>query len=358
MNNLIPFWFIVITVLWTGFFILEGFDFGVGMLHSLVGQDEAGRRAAINTIGPLWDGNEVWLIVAGAAMFAAFPGWYATMFSGFYLALVLLLASLIVRGVSFEYRGKRDAVRWRRTWDILLTVGSLLAPLLIGVALGDLLHGLPINSSQNYTGSFWDLLQPYALLTGVTLVLICLLNGATFLSLKTTGEMRERSGRLARRVAPLTGAAVLAFAIWTNVTSGRNFFLNPVELLAVLAVVAAVWLVWEHRDGFAFAATTVTMAACILSIFTALYPDVMVSSTNPAYNLTVHNTASGAYSLKVMTIVVIIFLPFVLAYQTWTYYVFRRRISRQEFQPGTPDTTRPGPATTPGAGAPPATSGH
>jgi cytochrome d ubiquinol oxidase subunit II len=330
---LVPFWFIVITVLWTGFFILEGFDFGVGMLHSVVGKDEAGRRAAINTIGPLWDGNEVWLIVAGAAIFAAFPGWYATMFSGFYLALVLLLAALIVRGVSFEYRGKRDALRWRRTWDVLLIVGSVAAPLLIGVALGDLLHGLPINSSQEYTGSFFDLLQPYALLTGVTLVLICLLHGATFLSLKTTGDMRERSGRLARRVAPVTAAAVVAFAIWTHVTSRSTFFLSPVELLAVLAAIAAVWLVWEHHEGFAFAATTVTMAACILSIFTGLYPNVMVSSTTPAYNLTVHNTASGAYSLKVMTVVVIIFLPVVLAYQTWTYYVFRRRISQQEFQP-------------------------
>ena len=195
MSSLVPFWFIVIAVLWTGFFVLEGFDFGVGMLHGVVGRDEAGRRAAINTIGPLWDGNEVWLIVAGAAMFAAFPGWYATMFSGLYLALVLLLAALIVRGVSFEYRGKRDAARWRRTWDVLLTVGSVLAPLLIGIALGDLLHGLPIDSSQDYTGSFWDLLQPYGVFTGITLVLICLLHGATFLCLKTTGDMRERSGR-------------------------------------------------------------------------------------------------------------------------------------------------------------------
>ena len=351
--RLVPFWFIVITVLWTGFFVLEGFDFGVGMLHGMVGKDEAGRRAAINTIGPLWDGNEVWLIVAGAAIFAAFPGWYATMFSAFYLALVLLLAALIVRGVSFEYRGKRQAVRWRRTWDGLLTVGSLLAPLLIGVALGDLLHGLPISSSQEYTGSFWNLLQPYALVTGLTLVLICVLHGATFLSLKTTGDMRERAGRVARRVAPVTGAAVVAFAIWTHVTSSSTFFLNPVELLAVLAAIAAIWLVYEHREGFAFAATTVTMAACIVSIFTGLYPNVMVSSTNAAYNLTVHNTASGAYSLKVMTVVVIIFLPFVLAYQTWTYYVFRRRISRQEFQPspqqGAPrDTRRPPEATTGG----------
>ena len=334
--GLIPFWYIVIAILWTGFFVLEGFDFGVGMLHSLAGRDEAGRRAAINTIGPLWDGNEVWLIVAGAGMFAAFPGWYATMFSAYNLALVLLLAALIVRGVAFEYRGKRDAARWRRTWDVLLTVGSVLAPLLIGVALAGLLHGLPINSAQNFTGSFWDLLQPYALWTGVTLVLVCALHGATFLCLKTTGDMRERSWRLARRVAPFTAAAVIGFVIWTHVTAGTTFFLNVIELLAILAVLTAVWLVYDHHEGFAFAATAVTIASCIIAIFADLYPNVMVSSTNPAYNLTVHNTASGGYSLKVMTVVVIILLPVVLAYQTWTYYVFRRRISAADFQPAQP----------------------
>jgi cytochrome bd ubiquinol oxidase subunit II len=342
---LIPFWFIVITILWTGFFVLEGFDFGVGMLHNFIGQDDAGRRAAINTIGPLWDANEVWLIVAAAAMFAAFPGWYATMFSGFYLLLVVLLAALIVRGVSFEYRGKRDAVRWRRTWDASLTAGSLLAPFLIGVVLGDLLHGLPINSSQEYTGSFWTLLQPYGLLTGVTLVLICLLHGATFLTLKTTGDMRDRAGRMARRIAPLTALAVLAFISWTHADAGKGTLLNPIELLAVVAALAAIWLVYEHREGFAFAATTVTIATCIVTIFIDLYPNVMVSSTRAAYNLTVHNTASGPYSLKVMTVVVVIFLPFVLAYQVWTYYVFRQRVSRREFlsppQPEEPDDASP-----------------
>jgi len=296
-----------------------------------VGRDDVDRRAAINTIGPLWDGNEVWLIVAGASMFAAFPGWYATMFSGLYLAMVLLLISLIIRGVAFEYRGKRDASQWRRTWDVALTVGSLLAPFVIGVALGDLLHGLPINSSQNYTGSFWELFQPYAVYTGVTLVLICLLHGATFMSLKTTGSMRERSGRLARQVAPITAAAVIGFAIWTHVSSTGTFFLRPLELLAILAVLAAVWLVYERRDGFAFAATAVTMASCIVSIFVGLYPNVMVSSTNPAYSLTVDNTASEPYSLHAMTVVVIIFLPIVLVYQCWTYYVFRRRISPEQF---------------------------
>ena len=340
MSSLVPFWFIVIAVLWTGFFILEGFDFGVGMLHTFVGRDDAGRRAAINTIGPLWDGNEVWLIVAGAAIFAAFPGWYATMFSGMYLAMVLLLAALIIRGVAFEYRGKDDSPRWRATWSGLLTAGSLLAPLLIGIALADLLAGLPINSAQDFTGSFWDLLQPYGIFTGITLVLVCALHGATFLCLKTTNDMRERSWRVARSVAPFTAAAVVAFIIWTHVTAGRAFWLNVVELAAILAVLAAVWLVYEQRDGWAFAATTVTIATCIISIFVDLYPNVMVSSTSPAYDLTVHNTASPPYSLKAMTVVAIIFLPLVLGYQAWTYYVFRRRVSREEFLP-TPEPTEP-----------------
>jgi cytochrome bd ubiquinol oxidase subunit II len=350
MSGLVPFWFIVIAVLWTGFFILEGFDFGVGMLHGVIARDDAGRRAAINTIGPLWDGNEVWLIVAGASMLAAFPGWYATMFSGLYLAMALLLAALIIRGVSFEYRGKRDAARWRGTWDTLLTTGSLLAPLLIGVALGDLLAGLPVNAGQEYTGSFWDLFRPYGVFTGVTLVLVCLLHGATFLCLKTTDEMRRRAGRLARRVAPVTAAAVVAFVIWTHVTAETTFFLNPIELFAVLAVLAALWLVYEHREGFAFAATTVTMAACVVSIFVGLYPNVMVSSTSKAYNLTVHNSASSPYSLKAMTIVVVFFLPLVLAYQAWTYFVFRRRVRVSDFQP-TPAGPAPGePGRSPAAG--------
>jgi cytochrome bd ubiquinol oxidase subunit II len=356
MHTFVTFWFVVIAILWTGFFILEGFDFGVGMLHSAVGRDDAERRAAINTIGPLWDGNEVWLIVAAAAMFAAFPGWYATMFSGMYLALALLLGALIVRGVAFEYRGKRDAVSWRRTWDVLLTVGSVLAPLLIGIALGDLLHGLPINSAQNFTGSFWDLFQAYGVWTGITFVLVCLLHGATFLCLKTTGEMYERSRLLARWIAPFTGAFVVGFIIWTHVTASSTFFLNVIELLAILAVLAAVALVYARRDGFAFTATAVTIGACVLSIFVDLYPNVMVSSTNPAYNLTVHNTASGAYSLKAMTFVVIVFLPLVLLYQAWTYYVFRKRVSASDFRPPAPPP-RVAPESEPRPTAPPVRPG-
>jgi len=349
MSSLVPFWFILITVLWTGFFILEGFDFGVGMLHSTVGRNDAERRAAINTIGPLWDGNEVWLIVAGAAMFAAFPGWYATMFSAFNLALVLLLAALIARGLSFEYRGKRDSPHWRRTWDWLLTISSVLAPLIIGIALGDLLNGLPINSAQNYTGSFWDLFQPYGVFTGVTLALICALHGATFLSLKTTGDMHERSRHLARRIAPVTTAFVIGFIIWTHVEHSDTFFLNLVELLAILAVIAALWLVYEQRDGFSFAATTVTIASAIVAIFVGLYPNVMVSSTNAANNLTAANTASPAYPLKIMSVVAIILLPVVLLYQAWTYYVFRRRVSAREFEPQglSAEAVRPGVPSTP-----------
>ena len=346
MASVVPFWFTIIAILWTGFFVLEGFDFGVGMLHNAVGRDDAGRQAAIDTIGPLWDGNEVWLIVAAAAMFAAFPGWYATLFSAFNLAMVLLLAALIVRGVSFEYRGKRDALRWRRTWDGLLTAGSVLAPLLIGVALGDLLHGLPVNSAQNFTGSFWDLFQPYALWTGVTLVLICALHGATFLGLKTTADMHERSRLLARRIAPFTGVFVVGFIIWTHVTASTTFFLNVIELLAILAVIAAVSLVYARRDGWAFTATAVTIASCILAIFVDLYPNVMVSSTSKAYNLTVQNTASPPYTLKAMTVVVLFFLPLVLLYQAWTYYVFRRRVSRPESQ------AAPEPGTLPAADGP------
>jgi cytochrome d ubiquinol oxidase subunit II len=351
---MIPFWFVVITMLWLGFFVLEGFDFGVGILHGVVGRDEAGRRAVINTIGPLWDGNEVWLVVAAAAMFAAFPGWYATMLSGFYPVVVVLLVALIVRGVSFEYRGKRQAARWRRAWGVLLAAGSAAAPLLLGLALGDLLHGVPVNASQEYTGSLADLLQPYGVFTGITLAGLCVLHGATFLALKTTGDLRARAGRLARRVAPVTGLVVLAFVSWTHAGAGKGALLNPVELATALAVIAAVWLVYSRTEGWAFAATTVTMAGCVLSIFVDLYPRVMVSSTSPAFSLTVHNTASGAYSLTAMTVVVVIFLPFVLVYQAWSYYVFRRRVRAQEFQASPQPPAQaglPGPAQPDGRGA-------
>jgi cytochrome d ubiquinol oxidase subunit II len=337
----VPFWFVLITFLWTGFFVLEGFDMGVGMLNRVVGRDEAGTRTVINTIGPLWDGNEVWLVVAGAAMFAAFPDWYATMFSGFYLALALLLAALIVRGVSFEYRGKSTDYNWRRNWSLLLTVGSLLAPFLIGLALGDLLNGLPIGANHEYTGSFWDLFTSYGVFTGITLVALCLLHGAVFIALKTTDNIRLRAGRTARLIAPATALITLAFVFWTHVTAGGGAFLNPVEFIVILAILAAWALVGTHQEGWAFTATTVAIAMSIVTIFVDLYPRLMVSSTNRAFSLTVHNSASPPYSLKVTTVVALVLLPIVLAYTAWTYYVFRRRITDQSFQPALGTTPRP-----------------
>lgn len=343
----VPFWFVLITILWTGFFVLEGFDLGVGMLHGFVGKDEAGRRAVINTIGPLWDGNEVWLIVAGAAIFAAFPIWYATLFSGFYLAFVLLLVALILRGVSFEYRGKSPTARWRRTWSRLLAGASLVVPLVIGIALADLLHGTPIGSNHEFTGNFGDLFRPYSILAGVTLVAICVMHGGTFIAMKTDGAIRVRAARAARRVAPVTALLVLAFISWTHAIAGKGALLNPVELLAWLAVIAAAVLAWDRREAWAFAATTFTMAIVIITIFVDLYPRVMVSSTNPAYNLTVYNTASPPYSLKVMTVVALVFLPLVLAYQAWTYYVFRRRVGAQPIRQTVPPPLAGATATTP-----------
>jgi cytochrome d ubiquinol oxidase subunit II len=330
----VPFWYILIAILWTGFFVLEGFDLGVGLLHGVVGRDDAGRRAVINTIGPLWDGNEVWLIVAGAAMFAAFPGWYATMFSGLYLAMALLLGALIMRGVSFEYRGKSPGKRWRETWSQALSIGSLLVPLLIGIALGDLLAGLPINSSHEYTGTFWDLFQPYAVLTGITLVALCLLHGAAFIAMKTTDEVRRRAWRLARGVSPVTTLLVLAFIAWTHVEANGGAFLNLIELIGCIAVIAALWEAWADHEGWTFSMTTVTIASCIAALFVDLYPHLMVSSTSPAYSLTAANSASSPYTLKVMTVIAVTMLPIVLAYQAWTYYVFRRRVSADQFRPG------------------------
>ncbi|WP_155368311.1 cytochrome d ubiquinol oxidase subunit II [Catellatospora vulcania] len=323
-------WFIAIAVLWTGFFILEGFDFGVGMLHGVVGRDDAGRQMAVSSIGPLWDGNEVWLVVAAAAMFAAFPGWYATMFSALYLALVLALVALIVRGMSFEYRNKDAHPRWRRTWSTLMTVGSVLAPFVLGVGLGDLLHGLPIGADQEYAGTFADLLPPYSLFVGLTFVVLCALHGATFLALKTTADVRERAVRLTRRIAPWAALAVLIYITWSHVLSGKGFLPNVIEIAAVLAVLAAAWLVKEGKEGWAFTATTFAMATSVLVIFTNLYPRVMVSTMGAANDLTVANTASGSYALTVMTWVLVVLLPVVILYQGWTYHVFRRRLTHAD----------------------------
>ncbi len=319
-------WFVLITILWVGFFVLEGFDFGVGMLHTFVGKTDTERRVAINTIGPWWDGNEVWLIVAGASMFAAFPGWYATMFSALYLALLVVLAALMARGVSIEFKGRSDDPRWRSTWTWAMTIGSLLIPLLIGVGLGDLLNGLPINSSHEFSGNFFDLLTPYGLWTGVTLVALCLLHGATFLKLRTTDQVRERARALARPLGVAAIVMVVGFVIWTRSVAGGADVPGPVEILALIAVVFAARLAITDHDGPAFTASAVAIAATVGSIFIDLNPNVMVSSTNAAYNLTVNNSASPSYPLTVMTIVAAIMLPIVLLYQGWSFHVFRARV--------------------------------
>ena len=326
-------WFVLLATLWCGFLFLEGFDFGVGMLHGFVGRNDDERRVAINAIGPVWDGNEVWLIVAGAGMFAAFPEWYATMFSGFYLALVAVLVALIIRGVSFEFRAQRDSAAWRWTWSATLTLGSLLVPLLVGCALGNLLRGVPIDSSHEYTGTFFTLLNPYSLFVGVTLVLLCLAHGAAFLALKTKGVVQSRAEAMGRRLAPLAALAVIGFTAWTLAIANHGAR-DVVPVVAILAIVAAAWFIRAHRDGWAFLATAVAMLATVATIFVFLYPRVMVSSTNAAYSLTVHNASSSSYTLKVMTVVTVIFLPIVLLYQGWTFYVFRKRIDVGDVRQG------------------------
>jgi cytochrome bd ubiquinol oxidase subunit II len=320
-------WFVIISVLWVGFFVLEGFDFGVGMLHRFIGGSELGRRVVINTIGPWWDGNEVWLIVAGASMFAAFPQWYATMFSALYLALVLLLMALFARGVSFEYRGKGESQRWRNGWSWALTIGSLLIPLLVGVALGDLLHGLPIDSKHEFTGNFFSLLTGYGLMTGVTMVVLCLLHGATFLALKTTDEIRDRAHAAGRRIGVVAIVVNLAWCVWTLVVIGGGTVPQPTQIFGVIAVIFAAALSSTEQDGWAFVSSGFAIAAAIGQIFIALYPNVMVSSTNHSYNLTVNNAAAGHYGLVVMTVVAVLFFPIVLLYQGWSFHVFRRRVS-------------------------------
>jgi cytochrome d ubiquinol oxidase subunit II len=333
-------WFIVLAILWVGFFVLEGFDFGVGVLHTVVGKTETGMRVALNAIGPFWDANEVWLIVAGAGTFAAFPGWYATMFSALYLALLVVLAALIARGVAFEFRGKGADPRWRRTWTWCTTLGSLLVPLLIGVGLGDLLKGLPIDAKHEYTGDFFDLLTPYGLWTGVTILGLCLLHGASFLALKTTYDVRERARALARPLGWAAVALVLGWVIWTRAI-GKTQVPGPVEILALLAVIFAARLASSEHEGWAFTASAAAIAATVGSIFIDLYPNVMVSSTSAAYNLTVNNSASGSYALTVMSIVTVIFFPLVLLYQGWSFHVFRARVRAPPERASAPEPASP-----------------
>lgn len=327
-------WFILIAILWLGYFILEGFDFGVGMLLRAVGKTENERRTVIHSIGPIWDGNEVWLLVAGGATFAAFPEWYATLFSGFYLALFLILAALIMRGISFEFWGKNDSPGWRSTWEWSLIVGSFLASLLWGVAWANIVNGVPINAEMMYTGNLFTLLNPYALLGGVVTVLLFLTHGALFLSLRTTGEVEERARGYAVKFAPASAIAVTAFLAWTIINQNSGSGIQWASaIVAAVAIGAAFYAMGAAKKNplKAFSGTALAIAGTFIALFIDLFPNTMVSSTADIFSMTLHESASTNYTLSVMTVVAIIFVPIVLAYQGWTYYVFRHRLSANDF---------------------------
>ncbi|BEL07305.1 cytochrome d ubiquinol oxidase subunit II [Actinoplanes sichuanensis] len=318
-------WFILIGVLWAGYFLLEGFDFGVGILLPVLGRDDRSRRLAINTIGPVWDANEVWVLVAGGATFAAFPEWYATLFSGFFLPLLLILVALIVRGLAFEYRGKRPSAAWKRGWDLAIFWGSLIPAILWGVAFANILRGVPIDSSHEYVGGFVNLLNPYALLGGLTTLALFTLHGAVFLALKTDGPMRTEAGRLAERLSLVAVPVAAAFLIWTGIDNLDGFGI-ALSVSAALTLVGSVVLTRARREGWAFASTGATIVLAVAALFVTLFPDVMPSTIDGAYSLTVTNASSTPYTLTVMTWVAAAFTPIVLLYQGWTYWVFRKRL--------------------------------
>jgi len=324
-------WFTLIAVLWSGYFLLEGFDFGVGVLMFRVGRNEAERGVLLRTIGPVWDGNEVWLLVAGGATFAAFPEWYATLFSGFYLALLLILVALIVRIVAIEYRNKETGAVWRRRWDVVHSVSAAVPALLWGVAFGNILRGVPIDAQHEFTGDFWTLINVYSLLGGLTTLSLFTLHGAVFLAAKTNGELRDRARQQVTWIGPIVVVLAVVFLTWTLVHLGTSAGQFPVTLavaaLAAVALLGGLYATWKHRDGWAFVGTALAIVAATASLFIALHPNVMPSTTNPAYSLTVTNASSSHYTLTVMSWVALIFTPLVLLYQGWTYWVFRARVT-------------------------------
>ncbi|TXS55933.1 cytochrome d ubiquinol oxidase subunit II [Streptomyces sp. t39] len=321
-------WFVLIAVLWTGYLFLEGFDFGIGVLTKLLARDRAERRVLINTIGPVWDGNEVWLLTAGGATFAAFPDWYATLFSGFYLPLLLILVCLIVRGVAFEYRHKRDEERWQTNWEHAIFWTSLLPAVLWGVAFGNIVRGVAIDADKEFVGGLSDLLNPYALLGGAVTLALFTFHGAVFAALKTVGDIRVRAGRLAFRLGLAAAVPAAGFLLWTQVLRGDGPSLVALAV-AVAALLGAIGAIKAGREGWSFALSGVTIAAAVAMLFLALFPDVMPSTLNEEWSLTVTNASSSPYTLKIMTWLAVIATPLVLLYQGWTYWVFRKRIGTQ-----------------------------
>jgi cytochrome bd ubiquinol oxidase subunit II len=319
-------WFALIAILWIGYFTLEGFDFGVGMLLPVLARGEKERRVMYNTIGPVWDGNEVWVLVAGGATFAAFPEWYATLFSGFYLPLLLILVALIIRNLAFEYRGKRDDDRWRARWDLAAIVGSWLPAVLWGVAFANIVAGVPIDADKEFTGSLLTLLNPLGLLGGLVTASLFATHGALFVALKTDGEIRYRARALAARLGIVAAVLAVVFLGWLQARTGSGA--SAVAFVAAaLALVAGLAANRVGREGWAFIGTFATIALAVSGLFLALFPDVMPSTTDAAYSLTTTNAAATAYTLKIMTWVAVLFTPVVLGYQAWSYWVFRKRIS-------------------------------
>lgn len=339
------FWFILVAVLFLGFFILEGFDFGVGMLMEPFGRVAQGdpeqhRRAALNTIGPVWDGNEVWLLTAGGAMFAAYPGWYATVFSTLYLPLLAILFGMIVRAVAIEWRGKIDDVRWRRWADIGIALGSWLPAVLWGVAFAILVRGLPIDADKHVHLSVTDVLNVYTLLGGLATCGLFLLHGAVYVALKTEGPMRDDAFRFAVYLSGPVVGVVGAFGVWTQLAYGKNWTWLPLGV-AVVALLAAIGLMWSGaREGWAFLATTTVVAAVVIMLFGCLYPNLVPSTINPAYSLTIYNASSSHYTLTVMTWAAVLVAPVVIGYQAWSYWVFRQRISAHRIPAPVGLTTR------------------
>ncbi|MFP4320841.1 MAG: cytochrome d ubiquinol oxidase subunit II [Anaerolineales bacterium] len=324
-------WFLLIGVLFAGFFLLEGFDYGVGILLLFLGKDDKERCQIINTIGPHWDGNEVWVITAGGAMFAAFPHWYATMFSGFYLALTLMLVALIFRGVAFEFRSKDENPQWRQFWDWAIFIGSLVPAILWGVAIANLVKGVPIDGNMTFTGNFFDLLNVYTLLGGLVTLSIFTLHGAVFLAMKTENQILERAHKAALRVWAPTVVIILAFVglSYFETDIFESLGVNPgvSAFTAAIALLASGWLLRDRQHGWAFVMTGLTMIFTVITVFRGLYPRVMVSSTNPDFSLTIHNASSSEYTLQVMTVIALTLIPVVLIYQGWSYWVFRKRIT-------------------------------
>jgi cytochrome d ubiquinol oxidase subunit II len=320
-------WFGIIAFLFVGYFVLDGFDFGVGMALPFLGRDDTDRRVMINSIGPIWDLNETWVIVAGACLFAAFPEWYATLFSGFYLPLLLILAALILRGVSFEYRHQRPETSWKGRFDLMIIIGSAVPALLWGVAFANIVQGVQLDSGHNYTGGFFALLNPYALLGGVTTLLLFFTHGVIFLSLKTDGEIRERARNLAKVSGIITIFVAALFLAWTTLAYGSPLS-GLISALAAVALIGAYVANLRAKEGRAFMLMAVTIALAVVSLFASLFPDVMPASNDPANSLTIANASSTPYTLTVMSWVALIALPLILLYQGWSYWVFRKRVTR------------------------------